>query len=241
MNKANGARIEAGMAKSEPGREMGDLQKKLNPVFKERHFRRRARTYNRTTANGLIHVVNFQMGRFDPPGTVSIPGFRENVYGRFTVNVGVYVPEVQVSVSGEKEPKFVAEYCCCVRERLGLLGPEHVNVWWELHNDDDSAEEVVDEIRQRLEADAFPFLARFETRDALLKELLDDAPAKGNRSPRSRIVCAIVLAARGQRSEARSLLIAHRATHIREGGHPGHLKYIDDLAVKLGLDSLETT
>ena len=34
------------------------------------------------------------MGSFDPPGTTHIPGLRENLYGRFTVNLGVYVPEV---------------------------------------------------------------------------------------------------------------------------------------------------
>jgi hypothetical protein len=229
------------MAKSELMREMRDLQAKLNPFFKGRNFRRLGGTYNRITADGLTHVVNFQKERFDPPGTTSIPGFRENLYGKFTINVGVYVPEVQLFGSGGKEPKFVAEYYCCVRERLGTLGPERVDIWWELKKEPDSVEEVVNEIRQRLEVDAFPFLARFETREALLSELLSGPSTASYRSPRSRVDCAIILAARGQRSEAHDLLAAHRAAHIRERGHPGHLKYLEDLAVELGLENLETT
>jgi hypothetical protein len=229
------------MTKSEPVRILKDMQQHLRGIFRERNFRVRGRTYNRTTSDGLTHVVNFQMGRFDPPGTVPVPELRVNYYRKFTVNVGVYVPEVHVFSSGGKEPKFVAEYYCCVRERLGRLGPERVDIWWETQNDTDQVEEVVDEIRQRLEMDGFPFLARFETRDALLKEFLNEAPTANYASPRSRVVCAIVLAARDQRSEARDLLVAHRATHIRERGHPAHLNYLEDLAVKLGLGSLAAT
>lgn len=201
--------------------------------MKRGKFLVRGRTYNRRTADGLTHVVNFQLGRFDPPGTVHIPWFRENYYGKFTVNVGVYVPEVHI-VEWGKEPKFVAESYCCIRERLGSLGPEHTDIWWDLQRDNKLFESLGDELRSRLENDAFPFLSRFETRDALLKELLDPIA----KQPGARAYCAIILAARGQVQEARHILVALKDEHIREGGPASKLKYLDELASKLGVEAL---
>jgi len=56
-------------AKSEPVREMDALQAALKPDLKRWGFRSRARGYNRATSDGLTQVIEFQMGRFDPPGT----------------------------------------------------------------------------------------------------------------------------------------------------------------------------
>lgn len=201
--------------------------------MKRRKFLVRGRTYNRQTADELTHVLNFQMGRFDPPGTVHIPWFRENYYGKFTVNVGVFVPEVHIVKWGEK-PKFVGESYCCIRERLGSLGPEHVDIWWNLQRDNKLVESLGDELRSRIENDAFPFLARFETRDALLKELLDPAA----KQPRARVDCAIILAARGQVKEARDILAELKEQHIREARHASQLKYLDELASKLKMEPL---
>jgi len=61
------------------------------------------------------------MGRFDPPGTSYIPWFRKNLYGKFTVNVGVYVPEVAILRYGSKGRSFALEVECCVRMRLVQL------------------------------------------------------------------------------------------------------------------------
>lgn len=69
------------MSKSALAASLDDLQTHLDPLLQAR-FRGHGRTYNRTTADGLTHVVGFQMGRFDPPGTTYIPGLRENLYGR---------------------------------------------------------------------------------------------------------------------------------------------------------------
>ncbi|MGC1416167.1 MAG: DUF4304 domain-containing protein [Candidatus Acidiferrum sp.] len=209
--------------------------------MKERNFRVRGRTFNRRTLDGLTQVINFQMGRFDPPGTVHIPRLRENYYGQFTMNVGVFVPEVHMVRFGGTALKFIAEFDCCIRERLGMLAPERADIWWKIRGDDEESERLVDELRRRLERDAFPFLARLETRDALKEELLK--PPENSLFPinRGRIICAIILAARGQLKDARDLLVAHRAEHIRDRGHPGHLKYLEELAVKLGIEGFEAS
>lgn len=64
------------------------------------------------------------MGSFDPPGTTYIPGLREDIYGWFTVNLGVYVQEVARHHGGGEARAFVQVYDCCAREQLGDVGPE---------------------------------------------------------------------------------------------------------------------
>jgi hypothetical protein len=205
---------------------LDELQSKLRPRLLELGFRVRKRTSNRSTADGLIQVVQFQLGRFDPTGTYQIPGLRENLYGRFTVNVGVYVPEVGQAMGFT--PSFVHEVDCCVRARLGQLAPNRTDIWWGLQWIDQAAAEAW----QRLERDALPFLERFHSRDAILKELMR---GKSPYSPRPLVECAIILANRGQQTDARSLL----TMQALEAKSAKHTEYLRELAVKLGLGQLE--
>lgn len=150
---------------------MDEVQASIRPFLKDLGFRARARAFNRTTSDGITQVIEFQLGRFDPPGAYYV-GFRQNLYGKFTVNVGVYIPEVhKYTYPGGGQLAFVHEYDCWVRERLGNLGPEHQDIWWDLEVVHEQAAEVF----HRLERDAFPFLAQFETRDAILQQWMQRA------------------------------------------------------------------
>ena len=82
------------MPKSDFAVTLDSIQEQLTPLLKNRRFRVRGRTFNRITTDGLTQVLNVQMGSFDPPGTTYHPGLRENLYGWFTINLGIYVPEV---------------------------------------------------------------------------------------------------------------------------------------------------
>ena len=145
---------------------MDEVQASVRPFLKELGFRARARAFNRTTSDGITQVIEFQLARFDPPGTHYV-GFRQNLYGKFTVNVGVYVPELDTFAppAAGKQP-FVHEYDCWISERLGILGPEHMDIWWDLEPPHEQAAEVF----HRIERDALPFLAQFEARDAILNQ-----------------------------------------------------------------------
>ena len=212
-------------------RAMDELQTNVRPFLKELRWRARARAFNRTTLDGLTQVIEFQLGRFGPPGTHYV-GLRRNVYGKSTVNVGAYVPEVDKYTSpGVGVPSFVHGHDCCIRERLGKLGPEHEDMWWTLGVPYDGAAEVC----HRIERDALPFLARFETRDALLNQWTLDTPNPYTGGKPPRIVCAIILAVRGRRDEARSFLVAQAREHRN---HP-HFAFVCALADKLGLGELE--
>jgi hypothetical protein len=214
--------------KTEFTQRMDDLQAALRPAMRRWGFRARGRTFNRGTRDGLTQVISLQMGSFDPPGTVPIPGLRPNLYGWFTINLGVYVPEVAKHYGGGEAGTIVHEYHCCVRARLGKLGPEQTDTWWDLRS-----EGLGLGLQQRLERDGLPFLERFATRDAILGDLMGKTENIHLSPPR--IVCAIILIERGRRDEARRLLAAQAG----EAENPHHQAYVRRLAEKLGLGGLD--
>ncbi len=215
------------MPKSRQAGKVDQVQAALHEKLRGLGFRKQGRTFNRTTEDVLVQVVNVQMGAHDPPGTTYIPGLRENLYGWFTVNLGVYVPEVARFHGGGEAKGFVREYHCCVRNRLGPLGPERKDLWWR----NDAVEEVVPDLLARLDRDGLPFLARFATRDAILREWKDKSENQSAGSSPPRIVLAIILAQRGEKAAARELL----AAQAQEKGNPGHPAHVRSLAARLGI------
>jgi hypothetical protein len=206
---------------------MNRLQHAVGAELKKVGFTTRGRTFNRITDDSLTQVVNFQMAPSDPPGTTHIAGLRENLRGWFTVNLGVYVPEVGLH-SGESG-RFVQDYHCCVRQRLGAVAPEPKDVWWRIAAD----HATVADLCQRLADDGMPFLERFGSRERILREWSEAAKNVGAGQP-PRIVMAIILAGRGQAHEARRLL----RQQAEETPSPGHAAYVRELAMKLGLGPL---
>jgi hypothetical protein len=205
---------------------MDELQGRLNPLLRQSGFRKHGRTYNRTTVDGLSHVIGLQMGSFDPPGTTYFPGLRENLYGRFTVNLGVYVPEVARDQGGGEAKSVVHDYDCCIRTRLGRTADKEF--WWKVSVSDP----LITEVCGLLQNEAFPFFQRFENRDQIIDEFRT-ATDNTELMAVSRIVCAIILLNRGEREEARHLLAAQARDHTRNPGHPA---YVMGLAKRLGIE-----
>ena len=111
------------------------------------------------------------------------------------------------------------EYDGWVRERLGILGPERQDFWWDLK----AVHEQAAEVFRRIERDALPFLAKFETRDAILNPWMQESTLEEDtdlsRFTRSRqnLACAMILAVLGRRHEAKPLL---RAALLYDPNHP---------------------
>lgn len=219
------------MGKTEFAKQVDEIQSRLTPFLKENGFRKRGRTFNRTSSDGIISVINFQMGVFDPPGTTSIPGLRENLYGSFTINLGVYVPEVSEYQDWSEVKSFVQDYDCCIRARLGALGQERQDIWWPAK----VSGKLIDDLRNRLVMDALPFLQQFETREAIIRDWPDyyNKYQFGSSSPPN-ITLAIILANQGRAGDAKHLLVKQ----IRQSPHAGHKEYVCSLAIRLGLEPL---
>ncbi len=219
------------MPKSPYATAIDGFQRALKPFLKGLGFRTRGRTFNRATADGLTQVINLQMGASDPPGTTYIPGLRENFHGWFTINLGVYIPEVARLHGGGEARGFVRDFHCCVRERIGNVGPEKRDSWWRISGD----QELVTEIEGRIERDALPFLEAHASRDAILSACGAPVANLGFAGAPPRIVAAIVLTERGDRDAARALL----SKQAQEQNNRGHPAYVRSLAEKLGVGPLD--
>lgn len=214
------------MASSDFVKAVDFIQSSLRPLLKEYGCKVRGRTFNRITEDGLTQVMNLQMGASDPPGTTYIPGLRENLYGLFTINLGVYIPEVAALQGGGKAKAWVQDYHCSIRERLGPASGSEKDIWW--HAQADLA--IVQDIQSCLVNFGIPFLERFSTRDLVLAEL----KGHGTNLPYCsvpRIVSAIILAERKETDQARALLSAQ----TQETHNPRHPEYVRDLARRMGI------
>ncbi|MFO3706947.1 DUF4304 domain-containing protein, partial [Xanthomonas codiaei] len=118
------------MPASEFVKAVDEVQRALRPSLKEQGFKVRGRTFNRLTKDGLTQVVNLQMGTSDPPGTTYVPGLRENMHGLFTVNLGVYIPEVSELHGGGPAKSWIREYDYSIRCRLGPASGTAQDLWW---------------------------------------------------------------------------------------------------------------
>lgn len=141
------------------------------PVLKAAGFRKRRHSFNRSTEPGLVQVLNFQMSTFGPPGRGAERNraAREAIallgpwYGRFTINLGVFVDEM-VLEEREKREGWINEYNCHLRMRIGPLLAAREDVWWSLEDPEAAATAAVDAIQEA----GLPWLDRLASRDGIL-------------------------------------------------------------------------
>ena len=207
------------------------IQGALLPLMKGRGFKVRGRSLNRVTEDGLTQVIRILMGPSDPPGTTHVPGLTANYHGLFSVNLGVYVPEVaRYGLSGEAR-SWIQDYHCCIRAGLHEAAGERRDLWWHARADP----VVIEDVRRLLELVGFPFLERFSTRDRILAEWAHLSENQYAASSPPRIVMAIILAVRGQTERARALL----ALQVLETRNPGHPESVRKLARTLELGPVD--
>jgi len=218
------------MPTSEFVKSLDGIQRSLRPTLKKLGFKASGRTFNRLTEDGLTQVINLQMGASDPPGTVYLPGVRENMYGLFTINLGVYIPEVAELHGGGPAKSWVQEYYCSIRSRLGQASGSPQDIWWHTRN----SLEVIANVEPLLLSYGFAFLERFRSRDLILSELEGHGENLEYCSV-PRIVSAIILTRRGQVDYARSLLVAQAQESRHNRNHPA---YVRELAQRMGLGAI---
>jgi hypothetical protein len=218
------------MPASEFVKALDGIQRALRPSLKEHGFKVRGRTFNRITDDGLTQVVNLQMGPSDPPGTTYIPGLRENMHGLFTVNLGVYIPEVAELHGGGPAKSWVQEYYCSIRDRLGPASGKNQDLWWHARNTSD----VIADVQPLLLSYGLMFLERFRSRDLILSEL-EGQGENLEHCAVPRIVSAIILTKRGQTDAARSLMAAQALESRHNRNHPA---YVRELAQRMGLGAV---
>ncbi len=117
----------------------------LAPLLKQQGFSKSGRTFHRLT--GVVwQVVNVQASQGNSDAS-----------GKFTINVGVYVPEVAVLAGQAPIAGKPKEYECTVRERIGTLMPGGADHWWVLLPSTDLAV-VATSVTQAVTAYGLPWL-----------------------------------------------------------------------------------
>ena len=201
------------------------IQAEVYRSLKPLGFRKKGRTLNREAdERGIFQVINFQTGPYElaPP----IPPIRLDLYGKFTVNLGVLIKELYDFEPGHKPTDFYQEPYCQARTRLPALlyGKD---LWWELGDDNAvTARTVIDGLR----SSGFEYFALYETRELFCKNYgrFGDAP------PRAPLDVAI-LKWHTDRAAGEELFRAYyKSDHI----NPGHIAYLDTVADRLGINSM---
>jgi hypothetical protein len=195
------------------------------PLLKRAGFRKRRHGFNRTSEPGLVQVVSFQMGPFEPPGPGSEMniaareqlGMAGNLYGSFTVNLGVYVHEMAIE-TWERKDGWVNEYNCQLHKRLGALMEPSADRWWSL-DDPTAAHHAID---HALDTAGLPWLNGLASREAILREYDEKGRFAIGLSPAGPLKIAWLL--KGTDPDAAEAVLR---AYLKEQQIPGHREYVE--------------
>lgn len=153
------------------------LSSVVTPPLRRHGFRKKGLNYV-SVSEEMSWLVNVQKSQWSARGEV-----------QFTLNAGAYVPGVVSCFSGRDEPKKPTLADCCLSARIGMLGPWHVDKWWELteSNGSNSAlSEVAEDLEGCVQDWLIPFLLKLRS-PAVVADLLAGPISESNKflNPRS--------------------------------------------------------
>ena len=200
------------------------IQREIHKLLKEYKFKKRGRTHNRESEKGIIQVINFQMGQYPIGENYVIPGYRENHYGKFTINLGVYVDELYKISFPKNEKKFIQEYDCNIRYNLSrLINEEHF--WWDLSQ---NKNEIIENIKENLLNKGFEWFEQFENREKICENLNENS--KTISPDRAKLDKALIFFYRDKVKGTK--LFNEYYDNLKEKPN-GHKKYVRELSEKL--------
>ena len=186
------------MPKSEFSGGLDDILQPVTASLKHYEFRKGGRSYNRMREDGVIHVIGFQMGQF-PIGDYVIPGVRESYYGKFAINLGVFLPCVVEVERGPKSKRFFQDYDCQIRSRLRSAPAEDKDQWWEIKP---PYFERGQEIAALIETTGMPFLDKFTSYRSVLDYFEEHRKFPFQNPGRSALEAAILYRAVGNSTKS---------------------------------------
>jgi len=155
--------------KAELKNHLDSIQKEVYLLLKPIGFKKKGRTFNRQSEDGIYQVINIQSGRYEFGDKYVIPGFRENYYGKFTVNLGVMVREIYELESHNKPKDIYQDYDCQIRTRLTHLTIKQ-DLWWTISDDN---HQTTNEVIEGINSHGLEWLDTFENRDKICSNLGD--------------------------------------------------------------------
>jgi hypothetical protein len=156
------------------------IKEGLAPLLKKEGFKKKARNFYREHKN-RIELINIQASKWN-----------EGNEGQFTVNVGVYYPDIAKVTDALPVNGIPKEYDCTIRERIGFLKPDKKDAWWKINSSSNDAE-VSENVANQVKELCLPWLDKMSNLDEVKSYI-----AKNNRA----FVAAGIALLQGNRDEA---------------------------------------
>jgi hypothetical protein len=179
-------------------------------------YKKSKHRFNRTQPDGIVHVVDFQMGQ-----NWSI------LWGKFTVEIGVFIPAVYYALLEKRPPTFIPSYDCFLRKRLGSLSMDGKDIWWDLHAD---LVEIANEITGLLAGTGEMYFSQLDTREKIAAEW-ERKKALGDISQREILMLAILYSDMGERDKVNTLISSEFGDQYKSP----FLEYARNVVTSLGL------
>jgi hypothetical protein len=204
---------------------LDSIQKEIYEFLIPLGFKKKGRTFNRQTEDGIYQVINIQSGRYEFGDRYVIPEFRENYYGKFTINLGVMVRDIYELDSHNKPKNIYQDYDCQIRTRLTHLTIKQ-DLWWPISN---NKGETTKEIIQGLKSNGIQWLDTFESRDKIIENWGNMADSN---SPRAKLDVALIVHRTDSDKGKYLMQEYYDKIEIRNG----HKEYVKSLADRLGVE-----
>ena len=92
---------------------------RMAPELAVADFRKRRHSFNRVKGDDLVQVVSLQMGSETAAGSHGGAAIPTGSDGKFTINIGVYIPHLALRLGRAPRGAWVNEYNCHLRQRIG--------------------------------------------------------------------------------------------------------------------------
>jgi len=211
--------------KSQFAQSIDTIQGAVHSFLKPLGFRKKGRAHNRHTNGGLTHVVTFQMGQYPIGNDYVIPGFRENFYGKFAVNLGVLLPCVYEVERQQAPAEFVQDYDCTIRQRLGSLAFGE-DKWFDITSDTTGLTKVVIDLLDRF---GLTFLEQFQTYEHVLSYYSENGNLPFQNADRASLEAAVIASHMGNLPLSAELFAKAYATN-----HKGFQQHVAEIAQRAG-------
>lgn len=204
---------------------LDEVERKVFTALKPLGFKKKGRTFNRETEKGIFQVINFQSGQYPVGQNYEVPGLRESLYGKFTINLGVCVDSLYKFQSPSENKTFYKEYECQIRTRLCNL-TKGQDYWWAINNNID---DITNELNEGLATAGLNWFAGVDTKDKIIKNF-GNPPYTS--TPRAKLDVALLV---WFDDKEKGAILFNEYLHSIPKSKNGHKEYVEELAKEIGI------
>ena len=198
---------------------LNQIQSLVYKILKNEGFKKFGRTFTKNVDEGIIHVINFQIGQ-------------RNLEGHFTVNLGVYIKELDETKSNSK--KIFYDYDCHIRVRLCELSND-LSDWIKL---DKNADDISELIIQFLMSDGISWFNLFNSKKSIIINLQRNKIGYFKNSNRAKLDAAILLL---NYDKPNAIKLFNKYYNSIDKNNVAHKIYVSSLAHKFDLNFDDTS